>query len=129
MPMPTSQAARDSQKAYVHRAGELFCLKGNLEQIQLSLECFFQFRGTFWHNPFRPSGESCSDLAEIYSMTSFNNKNISYPINILNHFLGQILFKLAAKVLQGKNGTLLGCFIFKINMNEDIRVKQFSRFL
>jgi hypothetical protein len=39
-----------------------------------------------------------------------------------------ILFKLAEIVQNGKNGIPLFCFIFKMDTNEDIRVKRFSRF-
>jgi hypothetical protein len=44
----------------------------------------------------------------------YNKIKIPYPINVLNHFLGQILFKLAEIVKNGKNGIPLFCFIFSI---------------
>jgi hypothetical protein len=47
----------------------------------------------------------------------------------LKLFFGQILLKLAGNVHTGKNEIPLFCFIFKMNTNEEICIKQFLFFL
>jgi hypothetical protein len=51
-----------------------------------------------------------------------------HPFKAVNHFLGQLLLKLAGNVNNSKNGITLLCFIFKMNTNEDICIERYFSF-